>query len=122
ENLFGLVLPDVQDRADLEEALSPAFFEQIVTRETRRALAAVDDPERIVPWVDAGRFPHDGDPMSPGDLRKLLIAAEAAGLQRFVYHHAGNLTAGEWAVMSELCGQPWRPLESSYRPADQLVL
>ena len=39
-------------------------FEQVVTQETRRALASVDDPERIVPWLDTGRFPHDGDPMS----------------------------------------------------------
>jgi len=122
EGLFGLVLPGVQSRSDLAGALTPEFYEQIVTQETRRALAAVDDPARIVPWVDAGRFPHDGDPMSAGDLRKLLRAAEGAGLQRFLYHHAGNLTASEWAVMSELCGQPWRPLESSYRPADQLVL
>ena len=122
ESLFGLVLPGVQNHNDLEEALTPAFYEQIVTQETRRALAAVDDPARVIPWVDAGRFPHDGDPMSAGDLLKLLRAAEAAGLQRFIYHHAGNLTAGEWAVISELCGQPWHPLESSYHPADQLVL
>jgi hypothetical protein len=122
EGLFGLVLPGVQNRSDLEEALTPAFFEQIVTQETRRALAAVDDPARIVPWVDAGRFPHDGDPISAGDLRRMLRAAEAAGLQRFVYHHAGNLTAGEWAVMSEMCGRPWRPLESKYKPPDQMVL
>ncbi len=122
ESLFGLALPDVQDRDDLVQALSPAFCEQIVARETRRALAAVDDPARIVPWVDAGRFPHDGDPMSAGDLRGVLRAAEAAGLQRFLYHHAGNLTASEWGVMSAICGQPWRPLESPFRPADQLVL
>ena len=126
EGLFGLVLPGVQNRSDLEEALAPEFFEQVVAQETRRALAAVDDGSRraarIVPWVDAGHFPHDGDPISAGDLRKMLRAAEAAGLQRFLYHHAGNLTAGEWAVMSEMCGRPWRPLESTYHPPDQLVL
>jgi len=43
----------------------------------------VDDPARIVPWVDAGRSPHDGDPMPPGQLRQLLLTAQAAGLQRF---------------------------------------
>ncbi len=65
QGLFGIVLPGVgDDMLDFESALSPEFFEQVVTQETRRALASVDDPERIVPWLDTGRFPHDGDPMS----------------------------------------------------------
>jgi hypothetical protein len=120
--LFGLNLPGVHDRRDLEEALTPAFCEQIVTVETHRALAAVEDPQRIVPWVDAGRAPHDGDPLSAGFLRQMLIAAQNAGLKRCLYHHAGNLTAGEWAVLSELCGTPWRPLTNEYQPADQMIL
>jgi hypothetical protein len=120
--LFGLSLPGVYSRSDLESALTAEFCQEVVAQETRRPLAVVDDPQRIVPWVDAGRFPHDGDPMSAGDLRRVLLAAQEAGLQRFLYHHAGNLTAGEWAVMSELCGKPWRPLESAYRPPDMLVL
>lgn len=120
--LFGLSLPLVRDRSDLESALTAEFCQEVVAQETRRPLAVVDDPQRIVPWVDAGRFPHDGDPMSAGDLRRILLAAQEAGLQRFLYHHAGNLTAGEWAVISELCGKPWRPLESAYRPPDMLVL
>ena len=93
--LFGIVLPGVSDdMLDFESALNPEFFEQVVTQETRRALASVDDPERIVPWLDTGRFPHDGDPMSARDLKMLLDAAEAAGLRRFNYHHQGNLSAG----------------------------
>ncbi len=120
--LFGLVLPNVQDRDDIERALTPEFFAQIVTQETTRALAVVDDPARIVPWVDTGRWPHDGDPMSARDLFMLLHAADAAGLQRFLYHHHGNLSAGEWAVISRYCGKVWRPLESSYRPPDMIVL
>jgi hypothetical protein len=120
--LFGLVLPGVQSRSDFEEALTPEFFAQIVTQETRRALAVVDDADRVVPWLDSGRAPHDGDPMHAGQLRQLLRAAESAGLQRFLYHHQGNLTAGEWAVISELCGEPWQPLTSDYQPADQMIL
>ena len=120
--LFGLTLPAVTTRLDCEDALTPAFFAQVVTQETERALAAVDDPARIVPWVDAGRAPHDGDPMTAGHLRQLLVAAQSAGLQRFLYHHQGNLTAGEWAVMSDLCGEPWHPLTSAYQPSDELVL
>jgi hypothetical protein len=120
--LFGLNLPGVADRNDLESALSPEFYDTVVTAETERALAAVDDPGRIVPWVDAGRFPHDGDPMSSRDLRMLLEAAERAGLQRFLYHHHGNLTAGEWTVMSDICGERWDSRQSSYEPPDALVL
>ena len=120
--LFGLTLPGVQTRLDCEDALTPAFFAQVVTQETQRALAAVDDPARIVPWVDAGRAPHDGDPMSAGHLRQLLGAAQGAGLQRFLYHHQGNLTPGEWAVMSALCGEPWQPLTSDYQPPDEFIL
>jgi hypothetical protein len=120
--LFGLSLPGVTSRSDMEEALTPDFFQKVVTLETRRALAVVDDPNRIVPWVDAGRNPHDGDPMPPGQLRQLLRAAGEAGLQRFLYHHHGNLTAGEWSVMSEICGTPWNPLECDYHPLDMMVL
>jgi hypothetical protein len=120
--LFGLALPGVTERADFETALSPEFFAQIVTQETRRALAVVDDPDRIVPWLDSGRFPHDGDPMSAADLKRLLAAAQSAGLQRFLYHHHGNLTAGEWGVISTVCGEPWNPLTSDYRPPDMAVL
>ena len=122
EALFGVALPGVTTRAELEGALSPEFFARIVAQETSRALAAVGDAERIVPWVDAGRFPHDGDPMPARDLRLLLEAARGAGLQRFLYHHQGNLTSGEWTVMSELCGRRWDARTSAYRPADLLLL
>ena len=121
--LFGISLPGVgDDMLDFESALSPEFFEQVVTQETRRAIAAVDDPERIVPWLDTGRFPHDGDPMSARDLKMLLDAADAAGLRRFNYHHQGNLSVGEWIVISDKCGTRWDPRNSGWAPPDQLVL
>ncbi|MBT3344892.1 MAG: hypothetical protein HN712_23625 [Gemmatimonadetes bacterium] len=120
--LFGITLPGVEGMVDFESALSPAFFEQVVTLETKRALAAVDDPERIVPWLDTGRFPHDGDPMSARDLQMLLDTAEAAGLRRFNYHHQGNLSPGEWVVISNKCGTRWDPRTSEYEPPDALVL
>jgi hypothetical protein len=122
EALFGIELPGITNRADLERALTPEFFARVVSQETSRALAAVDDPQRIVPWVDAGRFPHDGDPLPARDLRLLLEAARGAGLERFLYHHQGNLTAGEWTVMSDLCGRRWDARTSGYRPADMLLL
>ena len=120
--IFGLELPDMTCRSDLEDAFSTEFFEEVVDQETRRALAAVDNADRIVPWVDTGRSPHDGDPMSPGHLRQLLKAAENAGLKHFLYHHHNNLTAGEWAVLSEFCGKRWNPLQSDYHPPDELVM
>jgi hypothetical protein len=122
EMLFGIELPGVRNRLDCESALSPEFYQEVVAQETRRALAAVDDPLRIVPWLDAGRFPHDGDPMSARDLKLMLESARDAGLQRFLYHHQGNLTAGEWTVISDLCGTRWDPRKSDYQPADLLVL
>ncbi|MFP6589717.1 MAG: hypothetical protein VCE12_04260 [Candidatus Latescibacterota bacterium] len=122
EALFGITLPGIAGLSDFESALSPEFYEQIVTLETSRALAAVDDPNRIVPWLDTGRFPHDGDPMTAADLRHLLRAAGDAGLERFLYHHQGCLSEGEWVVISEICGHPWRALGSDYRPSDKLSL
>ena len=121
-SLFGLELPDVEHRAHLEHALTPEFHQTVVRQETERALAVTEDPDRIVPWVDAGRAPHDGDPMSAADLRGLLQAAAASGLQRFLYHHHGNLTEGEWIVISELCGRRWEPGAGAYRPPDEDVL
>ena len=122
QSLFGIVLPGVEEMLDFESALTPEFFEAVVKQETRRAIAAVDDPERIVPWLDTGRFPHDGDPMSARDLKMLLDAAEEAGLRRFNYHHQGNLSPGEWVVISDKCGTRWDPRTSDWEPTDDLVL
>ena len=123
EALFGLVLPGVEGLGDMESALTPDFYDLVVTQETERALAALGgDAQRLCPWVDSGRAPHDGDPMSADDLRRLLEAAAAAGLERFLYHHHGTLTPGEWRVMSEMCGEPWDPLRSDYLPPDEMVL
>ena len=91
-------------------------------RETRRAIAAMGNPEHVCPWIDAGRKPHDGEPMGAGDLRRVLRAAQDEGLQRFICVDHANLTAGEWAVISAACGRPWRPTEGGYEPPDIGVL
>ncbi len=108
--LFGLDLPGVTSLADFDEGFPQEFFDRVVTRESARVLAATDDPDRVVPWVDAGRRPHEGDPVSAGDLGRLLDATARAGLRRFIYHHHGNLTPGEWAVISRRCGTPWQTM------------
>ena len=127
--LFGLELPGVQGSDDLDSPFPQQFFDTVVAQETRRALAVVDDPERVVPWVDAGRKPHDGEPFGAGDLRCVLHAAREAGLRRFICVDHANLTAGEWAVISSAAGRPWRPTPAaapagtpSYEPPDISVL
>jgi hypothetical protein len=106
--LFGIDLPGIGALRDFDLGFPQAFFDHIVTRETERAIAAMGDPERVCPWVDAGRKPHDGEPFTAHDLDRLLEAAQTTGLRRFLYHHHGNLTPGEWAVITARCGQPWQ--------------
>ena len=77
---------------------------------------AVSDPGKIIPWVDTGRSPHAGDPMTAGDLHRILRASEEAGLQRFLFHNHEHLTAAEWCVISRLCGTEWVEDENGYWP------
>jgi len=113
---LGVDLPAVDSRADMDLGFPPAFFDQVVQEETRRALAAVSDPRKIVPWVDTGRMPHGGDPMTAGDLHRILEASAAAGLQRFLFHNHAHLTAAEWRVISRQCGTEWREDPQGYWP------
>lgn len=60
----------------------PQFYAKVVYAESARALAAVDgDASRIVPWLDTGRLPHNGDAMTAGALRLLVEAVHSAGLR-----------------------------------------
>ena len=106
--LFGLELPGIASLADFDLGFPQEFFDGVVVRETERAIAAMGDPERVCPWIDAGRKPHDGDPFTAHDLDRTLEAAGRTGLRRVLYHHHGNLTPGEWAVISARCGQRWQ--------------
>jgi hypothetical protein len=105
---FGLRLPGIQSLADMEQGFPDAFFTDVVATETRRALAAIGDPERVIAWVSSGRAPHAGDQMSGRDLHRILTSSEEAGLRRFLFHPAGAMGHAEWAVLSGLCGTPWR--------------
>ncbi|MDP6698334.1 MAG: hypothetical protein QGH25_01705 [Candidatus Latescibacteria bacterium] len=113
---LGIELPEVNSLADMELGFPQAFFDEVVQRETRRALAAVGDPQKILPWVDTGRMPHGGDPMTSGDLYRILEASETAGLQRFLFHNHAHLTAAEWAVIARMCGEPWDENPAGYWP------
>jgi hypothetical protein len=121
EALWGIGVPGVESLSAIGDGFPPAFFSHYVADQTRRAIAATGDARRVVPWVDVGRLPHDGDPIGAGDLRRILTAAADAGLERFLYHNHAHLGPSEWLVISELCGQPWPGAAedgSGYRPPD----
>lgn len=85
--VFGIELSaHVSTRLDLESVLDkPEFYATVVYKESLRALAAVDnDATRVVPWLDTGRLPHNGDAMTAGSLRLLMEAAHRAGLRCMV--------------------------------------
>ena len=107
---FGLDLPGVTKALDFERGFPDDFFTKVVATETRRALAATDSPERIIPWLDIGRRPHRGDPMGTGDFLRILEASRKAGLRRFLYHNYTHITPGEAEVMRVLCGGGKREL------------
>lgn len=108
--IFGLDMPWITNRDDFDKGFPDEFFDGIVQSETRRSLAAVDDdPARVLPWVDAGRRPHGGDPFPASELRRTLETSAAAGLEQFLFHHHYTLTAANWQVISSICGESWRP-------------
>jgi hypothetical protein len=130
--LFGIVLPSPDPDArpgqgvaalrELERGFPDAFFREVVADETRRSIAAADGYAwKVLPWVDSGRRPHAGDPVTAHDLRRLLLAAKEGGARHFLYHNHGHLTAAEWTVITELCGSGWRAgqgLYGQYSPPD----
>jgi hypothetical protein len=131
--LLGIALPSAEPGAaagepmkglrELERGFPDRFFAEVMAGEVRRAIAAADGyPWKVLPWVDAGRRPHGGDPVTAHDLRRLLGAMKDGGARHFLYHNHGHLTAAEWAVISEVCGAAWRAGEGlygkSYAPPD----
>jgi hypothetical protein len=119
--LFGVAVAGVDSVSALEDGFPPAFFSDYVPNQTRRAIAALGDANRVVPWVDVGRLPHAGDPITAGDLRRMLTAAAGAGLRRFLYHNHAHLRPAEWVVLTELCGQPWSEAATGgFQPPDGL--
>jgi hypothetical protein len=113
---LGVDLPEITALADMELGFPQAFFDKVVKEETARALSAVGDPHKIVPPVDTGPMPHGGDPMTAGDLYRILKASEEAGLKRFLLHNHAELTAAKWSVISRICGTPWDEDPKGYWP------
>ena len=115
---MGLELPGIESLADMELGFPEEFFAQVVYDETRRALAAVGDVDKVIPWVSTGRRPHGGEAMTARDLHGILTASQRAGARRFLFQPDPDLGAPEWSVISRLCGQGWRPSPQGYWPTD----
>lgn len=118
ESLFGLRLPGVHSLLDLEMGFPQEFFDQVVYNETRRALAAIKDIDKVIFWVSTGRSPHSGDAMTARELHGILQASKNAGAKRILFHPDPELGAPEWHVLSSICGNPWREDPNGYWPAD----
>ncbi len=115
---FGIELPGVCSLAEMESGFPDEFFDKVVYGETRRALEAIGDPNKVIAWVSSGRKPHAGDPMPAHDLERILAASERAGLKRFLYQPDPDLGAPEWSVISGFCGKRWRDGARGYWPPD----
>lgn len=116
--LFGLELPGVHKLADLDNGFPDAFFDKVVFEETRRALEATGNPDKVIAWISTGRNPHAGDPMPAHDLERILEASHRAGLKRFIFHPDLNLGAAEWKIISRMCGKEWVEDPNGYWPPD----
>ena len=115
---FGLELPGVASLHDMEMGFPDEFFSEVVHSQTRRALDAIGDDDKVIAWVSTGRHPHAGDPMPAHDLHRILVASQQAGLKRFLYHPDPDLGAAEWSVISALCGKRWNEDPTGYWPSD----
>jgi|GEM_PF-229224 len=130
--LLGIALPSTEPDTkpgqtmaglrELERGFPDAFFSQVITEEVKRSIAAADGyPWKVLPWIDAGRRPHGGDPVTAHDLRRLLVAAKEGGARHVLYHNHGHLTQAEWSVLSDYCGYGWRlgqGIHGRYIPPD----
>lgn len=116
--LFGLELPGVRGLSDMDKGFPDEFFDKVVFSETKRALEATRNADKVIAWVSTGRNPHAGDPMPAHDLERILTTSHRAGLKRFIFHPDVNLGAAEWKVISRLCGKEWKEDPNGYWPPD----
>jgi len=116
--LLGIELPGINSLMDMEMGFPDEFFSKVVYNETKRALAAVGDPDKVIAWVSTGRSPHGGDQMQARDLHSILSASQQAGLKRFLYHPEPDFGAAEWTIISSLCGKQWDEDPNGYWPTE----
>jgi len=118
KSLLGIELPGIHSLIDLELGFPQEFFDEVVYSETKRALSAIGDIDKVIAWVSTGRSPHAGEAMTARDLHGILTASERAGLKRFLFHPDPDLSASEWSVISWLCGNLWQQSRDGYWPSN----
>ena len=57
--------------------------------------------------------------MTSPDLHGILTAARDAGMTRFLFHPDPHLSAGQWRVLSSLCGTPWQEQPGGWYPGGE---
>ncbi len=117
--VLGDAVPLVERLAEFDVMVDSSFLARVTAHEldaVRRETA--DATARIVPWLDSGRAPHDGDPITARELAATLDAVEAGGVQEFCYFSSTNVPVSDWVVLSERCGQAWTP-SAGWTPPDE---
>lgn len=113
----------IEEWADFDRLITPEFLAGLVDAELGAAASAVGDRAQLVPWIDRGRAPHDGDPITAAHLEQILCHTDAAGVERFLYFNATKVTEADWSVISRQCGTPWQPPSGDgWRPPDRPTL
>lgn len=121
--IFGDAMPVVDELIDFDRLLTPEYLYDLTRLEAGRAAAAIGDRAGHVPWVDSGRAPHDGDPLTAAHLDATLRAGRDVGVDQFTYFNSTNLTAADWTVLSHHCGTEWHPSDTpEWYPPDQPTL
>lgn len=117
---FGDSMPLVDELIDFDRVIDAAWVREVTMRETTRALAVIGGNARVVPWVDSGRAPHDGDPMTAAHLDALLEAAASCGIQQATYFNSTKMSPADWTVLSHHGGASWHPSQTpGWVPPDQ---
>lgn len=121
--LFGDAMPVVDSLIDFDRLITAEYLTELTLTEAGRSLAAVGDRARVVPWVDTGRGPHDGDPMPAGQLDAILRASAQAGIDHVNFNSSTRMSAAEWTMLSHHCGTEWNPHTSpDWHPPDQATV
>lgn len=121
--LFGDAMPLVDSLIDFDRLITPEYLHSLTLLEAGRSAAAIGDRSRVVPWVDSGRAPHDGDPLTAAHLDATLDAVAQTGIDHFTYFNSTKLTDADWTMLSHHCGTAWDPRHSrDWYPPDQPTL
>jgi hypothetical protein len=101
---------------------NPEFYSAVVGSESAKALAAVGgDATRCVPWLDSGRLPHDGDPMTAGCGKNVRVCRHCLMKNHYFFSQGlcvrlGSSKVGKACVKRSafFCRQLRRIVEASY--------